>query len=315
MARIIDQILGHTEIIERILGSFENGKPGQTYLFLGPDGIGKKLSALGFAQALLCSENERACGRCGSCLRVEKGMHEGLKVVSPSGANIVVSQAREIIDYLNLKSLSGRRVIIIDQAQLLNPMAANSLLKTLEEPPEGTFFFLIAPSGAGLLPTVRSRSRAIHFRPLQVEDLAKKSQAPKWALKSARGSFQKLSQLLDRGEQEVREKSIEIFKLFIRDPHFLLNESWRLELKDRAQALEIISYWIGFLRDAICFQENAHDQIVNLDHADLIKETANFGRSFLLGMIEDGLKVEQALMANRDPQLVMEEYYILHRPT
>jgi DNA polymerase-3 subunit delta' len=314
VARIIDQILGHKDIIERMLKSFDNGKPGQTYLFVGPSGIGKRMSALGFAQALLCSESLRACGRCGSCLRMEKGTHEGLKVVIPNGANIVVSQAREIIDFLNLKSLSGRRVIIIDQAQLLNPMAANSLLKTLEEPPEGTFFFLIAPSIAGLLPTIRSRSRAVHFRPLQERDLAQRSQAPQWAIRSARGSFQKLSQLLDRGEQELRGKSVEILKLFIRDPHFLLNENWRSEVKDRSQALEIMSYWVSFLSDAICFQENAQDRVVNLDQTELVKELAGFGRSFLLGMAEDALKAEQALTAHRDPQLVIEEYYILHRP-
>ena len=315
MGRVLDQVIGHQEIIQKMISSFESGKPGQTYLFVGPSGIGKKIAAMGFAQALLCAESPRACGRCGSCMRLEKGVHESFKVVVPGGVSILAPQAKEIIEFLSLKSLSRCRVVIIDQAQQLNLVAANLLLKTLEEPPEGTFFFLIAPSVAGILPTIRSRSRIVQFQPLRVQDLAQKSQAPLWALKSARGSFEKLSHLQDSGEQELRGKSVEVLKLFISDPYFLLNEGWRLEFKDRAQALEIISYWVGFLRDAVCLQEGAKDQIVNLDQAVLLKDLAELKRSFLLDMAERSLKVEQALLSNRDPQLVMEEFYIQHRPS
>lgn len=315
MARLLDFILGHQEIIGKLVASFEQGKPGQTYLFVGPSGIGKKTTALGLAQALMCPQSPRGCGKCPSCFRISQGAHEGLLVVSPSGQNIKLEQAKEIIEFLNLKSLSGNRVIIIDQAQTMNPQTANALLKTLEEPPAGTFFFLIAPSVAGLLPTIRSRSRIVQFRPLTSEDLARKSKAPQWALRAARGSFEVLSQLQEGPEQEVRGKAVEILKLFMQDRDFLLNEIWRTEFKDRAQGQRMITYWVSFLKDAVYLQEGVKNQIVNLDQAPLIKELAEYSREFLLNLIQKSLHAEQALGANRDSQLVIEELYIQNRPS
>ncbi|ASD64497.1 DNA polymerase III subunit delta' [Bdellovibrio bacteriovorus] len=313
MARMLDFVLGHQETIKKMVESFENGKPGQTFLFVGPGGIGKKLTAMGMAQALLCPSSPRGCGKCPSCFRIPQGSHEGLKVIAPSGANIKMEQAKEILEFLSLKSLTGNRVIIIDQAQTLNPQAANSLLKTLEEPPEGTFFFLIAPSVAGILPTIRSRSRIVQFRPLTQEDLGKRVKAPAWALKAAGGSFEKLAQLQEGPEQEVREKAVELLTLFIQDNDFLLNELWRTEFKDRAQGQRIISYWVGFLKDAICLQEGAKTQIVNLDQAPLIKVLAELERPRILNLIQKALQVEQAFAANRDPQLIIEEFYVTSR--
>ncbi|XGC81685.1 DNA polymerase III subunit delta' [Bdellovibrio bacteriovorus] len=310
MPRLLDTILGHQETIAKLVASFEQGKPGQTYLFVGPAGIGKKLTATGLAQALLCPQNKRGCGTCPSCFRVTNKSHEGLKIVEPEKANIKMEQAKEVLEFLSLKSLSGNRVIIIDQAQTLNPQAANSLLKTLEEPPEGTFFFLIAPSVAGLLPTIRSRSRIVQFKPLTAEDLAKRVKAPQWALKSAGGSFEKLAHLQEGPEQEVRQKSVEILKLMLTDPDFLLNEIWRSEFKDRSHAQSLIAYWVGFMKDAICLQEDAKTQIVNLDQAPLIKTLAEYSREYLLTLIQKSLNAEQAMAANRDAQLVLEELYI-----
>ncbi|KYG64627.1 DNA polymerase III subunit delta' [Bdellovibrio bacteriovorus] len=314
MARLLDFVLGHQDIIAKLVASFEQGKPGQTYLFVGPAGIGKKLTAKGLAQALACPQSPRGCGKCPSCFRMAQGTHEGLKVIEPSGAQIKMEQAREVIEFLSLKSLSGNRVIIIDQAQNLNPQAANSLLKTLEEPPEGTFFFLIAPSVAGLMQTIRSRSRIVQFKPLTSEDLQKKVKAPAWALRAARGSFEKLAQLQEGPELELRQKSVEMLNLFLTDADFLLNETWRTEFKDRAQGQRLISYWVSFMKDAIYLQEGAKTQITNLDQAPIIKTLAEYNREFLLALMQKSLQVEQSFGANRDPQLVMEEFFITHRP-
>jgi DNA polymerase-3 subunit delta' len=313
MARLLGQILGHQDIIEKMLHSFEVGKPGQTFLFVGPSGVGKKQVALGLAQALLCPESPRACGRCGSCLRAANGHHEGLKVVEPGGQNIKMEQAREVIEFLNLKSLSNNRVIVIDQAQTLNPQAANSLLKTLEEPPEGTFFFLIAPSVAGLMPTIRSRSRIVQFRPLTAQQLGEKIQAPQWALKAAAGSFEKLMQLQEGPEQELRKKAMECLKLFLQDQDFLMNEIWRQEMKDRSNAQSILSYWVGFFRDGLFFQEEAKEQLLNVDQPQMIKALGEIPRDRLLSLIQKTMQAEQAILANRDVQLVIENFWVQNK--
>lgn len=313
MTRILDFVQGHSEIIQKITDSFERGRPGQTYLFVGPAGIGKKYTATGFAQALLCHQSAIGCGKCPSCFRLSSGNHEGLKVIAPQGAGIKMEQAKEVLEFLSLKSLTGNRVIIIDQAQLLNTQAANSLLKTLEEPPEGTFFFLIAPSVAGILPTIRSRSRIVQFKPLTQEILAKKVKAPLWALRAASGSFEKLAQLQEPAELETRHKAVEILKIFIMDDDFIQNDLWRSEVKDRQQAQKIISYWISFVKDAICFQEEQKDKVVNVDQIEIIKVLVDQTRQDLLEMSARAFEVEQALNANRDAQLVFEEFYIRTR--
>lgn len=313
MARLLDFILGHQEVIGKLVSSFEQGKPGQTYLFVGPSGIGKKLTAVGLAQALLCPQSPRGCGKCPSCFRVAQGHHEGLKIVTPSGVQIKMEQAKEVLEYLHLRSLSGHRVIIIDQAHTLNPQAANALLKTLEEPPEGTFFFLISPSVAGIMPTIRSRSRIVQFKPLRSEDLSKKVKAPAWALKAAGGSFERLAQLQDGPEQEVRAKAVELLQIFLNDQDFLLNELWRTEFKDRAQGARLVNYWAGFFKDAVYLQEDHKQQIVNLDQAPLIKSLAENSREYLLNLTVKALQVEQSLLAHRDGQLVIEEFYLNSR--
>ncbi len=313
MIRLLDQVLGHHETIEKLVDSFVRGRPGQTYLFVGPSGVGKRKTSWGLAQALLCPQNPRGCGLCPSCLRVGSGRHEGVLQIQPQGPAIKMEQAKEILDFLSLKSLSGNRVIIIDQAQLLNPQTANALLKTLEEPPEGTFFFLIAPSVAGLMPTIRSRSRTVQFKPLSELDLAKRVKAPEWALRSAGGSFEKLAQLQEGPEQDLRRKAAEILALFIKDTDFLLSEIWRPEFKDRQQGQRILSYWLGYLKDAVYLQEGVKSQIVSLDQGPLVKSLAELPRQKLLNWIEKAIQAELALNANRDAQLVMEEFFITSR--
>jgi DNA polymerase-3 subunit delta' len=314
MARLLDFVIGHKDIIEKMMVSFEQGKPGQTFLFVGPDGIGKKLVAKGMAQALLCPKNPRGCGLCPSCFRISQGNHEGYLEIAPEGANIKMEQGKQVISFLNLRSISHNRVILIDQAQTLNAQTANSLLKTLEEPPEGTFFFLIAPSVAGVLPTIRSRSRVVQFKPLKSADLARKVEAPAWALKSAAGSFEKLKQLQEGPELEVRQTSVDILNMFLKDSDFLLNDAWRTEVKDRQQAQRLFSYWVGFVKDAIIMQEDLKDQMVNVDQNELVKTLAEYSREFLLDLMRGALSTERAFGANRDSQLVVEEYFISMKP-
>lgn len=310
MARLVDFILGHQENIQKMIDSFEAGKPGQTYLFVGLSGIGKKHTAIALAQALLCPQSPRGCGQCPSCFRVASGHHENLRITQPEGVQIKIDQAKAVLEFLSLKSLGGNRVVIFDQAHLMNAQAANSLLKTLEEPSEGTFFFLIAPSVAGIMPTIRSRARIVQFKPLSMEDIGKRVKAPTWALKSAQGSFEKLAALLEGPELELRLKSVEILNIFLQDDDFIVNDMWRSEFKDRAQGQRILSYWGGFFRDAIFLQEGAKSQIGNIDQAPLIKSLAEIPRGRLLGLSQGVLGAERALVANRDAQLVLEEFFI-----
>jgi DNA polymerase-3 subunit delta' len=147
-------------------------------LFTGIDGVGKRTAAGLFAAALNChatpsESDERPCGRCRSCRRIAAGVHPDVITIDPRKNTLKIDQIRALLATLALKPFdAGRRVVIIDQSQKLTAEAANALLKILEEPPENTILILTALQPSDLLPTVVSRCRHIHFRPLAPEDLS-----------------------------------------------------------------------------------------------------------------------------------------------
>jgi DNA polymerase-3 subunit delta' len=312
MNRLLDQVFGHKEVISKLLATFTGERPGQTFLFVGPHGVGKKKVALGFAQALLCDTLRTACGVCGSCRRVAAGTHESLKIIASEGPQIKIEESREVIQFLNLQGITQRRVVVIDQVQTLNLQAANSLLKTLEEPPPETYFFLIAPSVAGVLSTIRSRSRVVSFHPLAAEEIARGAgSAPTWTIRASQGSFEKLARLQEGPEQELRREALSLLQQFLEDKEFLTADNWRDSFKERVKSQRILSYWISFLRDVLYFQEDQKNSIMNVDQVDFLKSMSERSRNQILELIEKALTVEKEIFQNRDVQLLMEEFWIL----
>jgi len=311
VARLLDQVFGHQDVIAKLLGTFASDRPGQTFLFVGPSGIGKKKTALGLAQSLLCETSRMACGLCGSCRRVAAGAHESLKLVASEGPQIKIEEGREVIQFLNLRALTKRRVVVIDQAQSLNLQAANSLLKTLEEPPAETYFFLIAPSVAGVLSTIRSRSRVVSFKPLAANDIARGAGlAPEWAIRASQGSFEKLAQLQEGPEQEVRSEALSLLHQFLADKEFLTDNRWRDSFKERMKSQRILSYWISFLRDVLYYQEDQLKSIMNVDQTEFLKTLAQRSRELILELLDKSLTAEKEIFQNRDVQLLIEEFWI-----
>lgn len=144
-------------------------------LIEGPRGVGKGLLAQAFAAALLCEQpgvRTRACGVCPACGWFLAGNHPDARRLSPitdegdapegrnerSRQEIKIDQIRALADFVGLGAhRAGRKLVLVDPAHSLNTAAANALLKTLEEPEGRTVFLLVAPTGARLAPTIRSR--------------------------------------------------------------------------------------------------------------------------------------------------------------
>lgn len=145
------------------------------YLFCGARGCGKTTLARLLAQALFCGagEAERPCGHCPACKRFLSGNHPDARTVAPKGRSIGVDDVRELIDYLSRRPYEGGwHVAIIERAEKMTPSAQNALLKTLENPPEDTVFFLLTETPGALLSTVRSRARLVRVSPLTREACA-----------------------------------------------------------------------------------------------------------------------------------------------
>ena len=145
------------------------------YLFCGARGCGKTTLARLLAQALFCEagEAERPCGHCPACKRFLSGNHPDARTVAPKGRSIGVDDVRELIDYLSRRPYEGGwHVAILERAEKMTPSAQNALLKTLENPPEDTVFFLLTETPGALLSTVRSRARLVRVSPLTREACA-----------------------------------------------------------------------------------------------------------------------------------------------
>lgn len=99
----------------------------------------------------------------------EKSFAHGVLQVEPDGTQIKIEQSRQILSFLSLTSISAARVVIVEEAQLFNPQAANALLKMVEEPPKNTFFLMLTPSITLLLPTLRSRLQLFRLAFTRVE--------------------------------------------------------------------------------------------------------------------------------------------------
>jgi DNA polymerase III subunit delta' len=321
MARLLDQVLGHQETISRFLLSMESGKLPHTFLFVGPSGVGRKTVALALAQALTCEKNKSACGVCGSCLRIEKAIKaktwqtESLLLIEPEKNLIKIEQAHQILNFLSLRSLNPQRVVIIDSADSLNPQAANSLLKALEEPPVGTFFFMIAQSSAHVLPTLRSRAQVVAFQPLSVDEMREKTQAPNWALKASQGSFERLDQLLQKEELEIRESALSWLQDWIETPMAYLKPEHREIVRDREAAKSLAAHLSWLFRDALYLKIGAESKVLNSDKVSVLKRLMEkVPQDVLFRSCEKAIWIEQKLNQNQDSSLVFEQFWIETSP-
>ena len=173
-----------------------SARQAHAYLLAGHSGLGKKTFAVQLAKAMLCQhETTHACGHCQSCRLFASGTHPDLHVLQsekrtvevedifaiyapryledeskrkkrkkPSSV-IAIDQVRNVIPDINSRPhLSDCRIIVINGAEDLNVNAANSLLKSLEEPPAECYFLLTSHDPGRLLPTIRSRCLRLDFR-------------------------------------------------------------------------------------------------------------------------------------------------------
>ena len=158
----------------RIERGVRSGRMPHALLLRGASGHGKAMFAGRLAAVLLCGSDDAPCGECASCRLCAAGSHPDWTDVKlePDRREIVVDQIRDLIHSIGLTARFGRyKVVILESAELMNRHAANTLLKTLEEPPGATVFVLVSSNSAQLLPTIRSRCQSIDF-PVPDPDIA-----------------------------------------------------------------------------------------------------------------------------------------------
>ncbi|OFW70564.1 MAG: DNA polymerase III subunit delta', partial [Actinobacteria bacterium RBG_19FT_COMBO_54_7] len=164
------EIYGQDRAIAFLKHSLERGEIPHALLFTGPKGVGKYTSALLLGAALICPSKKP--DGCPACAKVARGVHPDLHIVEAEGNVIRREQVTEVERELNRKPHEAPcKVVIIDDANVMNAETANSFLKTLEEPPPESYMILVSPSKENLLPTVVSRCREVAFAALGKRDI------------------------------------------------------------------------------------------------------------------------------------------------
>ena len=316
-------LLGQDLARERLLSMVGSGRMSQALLFVGPQGVGKALAARFLVEALNCHSRQDgdACGRCPSCIQVTRQLYPDLMLVAPEKRQIKIEQIRDIQDFISYAPVVGaRRTVIIQDAHLLNQIAANALLKTLEEP-SSTVSFILLSHRHNLLPaTVLSRCLVLPFvslsGPTIVQILAQKEiasgisageleEAAAWS----GGSMERALFFLDGENLRWGQDFVGRFSLL---PGNSLGAALDLaEEASQSVALEILFFVLrSFLHDTLLYAKGLENQASDLSGWRVnVVSFAKIGAPSLLLMRQQLLEIERGQAVNLNLKLAFEAFF------
>jgi DNA polymerase-3 subunit delta' len=259
---MFQQLVGNDRVKDLLIRSLESRRLPGAMLFIGEEGVGKKLFALEVARALNCRSPKgvEACGECSSCTRTSrlnspqsseaddwKGIiwtdHPDVGMVIAPKRLLLVEQMRHIEREANYRPFEGNaRVFIVEDADKLNDSSANALLKILEEPPATSHVVLLTSRPAMLLATIRSRCQIIRFAPIaatEIEDHLTKNKLANTAEAKIRARVARGS--LGRAIEQEFEEFVSQRQAMLRVLQALAGGSDRIELLKSAEELNSAS--------------------------------------------------------------------------
>lgn len=297
-------------------------------LFSGIAGLGKKQFAKRLANALLCIEPSKtgeACGQCRTCLLIKAESHPDFLMVEPeeSGQQIKIDQIRDVVAFVNeTPLLGGYRVIIIHPANAMNINAANSLLKSLEEPSPRCLFILISDQSAKLLATLKSRCQKIQF---QKPDHTQALSWLKESLKTHDIASEQVALALHLSS-DAPLKAVELLEGNFFNQRQDLYQSLYALSQSKSDPLQIAARWYetdfrvtlglfqSWLRDLLVYKLTQRDNdLLNVDYRDITLQLANKLSLKKLISFSTYLDKKNMIMTgpyNLNRQLVIEELFI-----
>ncbi len=310
-------------VIQRLLQRGD-GQIGRTLIFAGPAGVGKRQFALTMAKAANCLEvvpeqSPDSCDRCATCRRIDEGSYGDVIMIVPDGQSIRIAQTRAMNDEVFYLPREGRqRIFIIDEAERLREESANSLLKTLEEPPPTSTIILVTSRPDSLLPTIRSRAQRLNFTPLDLPALEAflaahypRPREENALLARLSGGCIGAALAIDLSVyRQERRVLLELLELLAdgHQRHRVMKAAEFVAKKERNEFEAAIEAINGLLRDLVIISAAAEGgSIVNIDLTDRLKDLAlRLGPRRLILWFEKFSELRRQLRVNVNRQLAME---------
>lgn len=208
-------------LFENLIGNEKNKsilsnitEPMHAYMFIGKNGIGKFLFAKEFANKFLCTNTDKPCNKCKSCLQFQNNNNMDFQVIDVIDKSIKVEQIREFISGMYEKPiLADKKFYIINNADKMTVQAQNALLKILEEPPRYVIIVLVVENENAILNTIKSRCLKMFFDSIEEQQLrnyleSKEINTSEEMMNVYCGSIGKAISLIGKEESYIRIKEI-----------------------------------------------------------------------------------------------------------
>lgn len=312
---MFSDVIGHKDVLERLKNALRSGRIANAYIFSGPAEVGKELVAINFAKALNCLSNERgedSCGKCISCRKIDDGNHADVMVIRPEGVRLKIDQMRSLQRQGSYRAMEGNyKVYIIAEAEKMTAEAANSMLKTLEEPLGAMVLILLTTVYNALLPTIRSRCQSLKFSlvpmSLMRDELIRRfelseSQA-KWVALCSRGRVGSALKLLRMDKEDADE---EILTSFLGSEKTLLNIFRKAESLGKRQ--DSIDSLLSWYRDLLLVKQGCpQDLLIHSDRKDDLEKIAkHYSDLQIEKLIRTTLRIQNLMQHNINPTLALE---------
>ena len=323
MLTLFQDIKGQDKAKHLLATAIKNKKTSHAYLFKGPAGVGKKMTAHGFAALLNCLNPDETtiCTTCPSCKKFKSNNHPDFNIIKPDGVGIKIAQIRALQKNLAFPPFEAKtRIILLPDIHdtLRRPEVANALLKTLEEPPDNTILILTADEAGSILPTILSRCQVVPFTPLLLADMAAllktdniDNQQIMTLAAVAEGSPGRVHHHQQTGFLQIRKAIINTLVNTNKNSSLAITKVYEIakqanELKDDAE--ELLDLLTSWLRDLVILntEDKQQTHLINQDLDNLSQGAAMWSTSALMNCLTAITAARLQLQRNCTRTLVFE---------
>lgn len=330
--------IGHVNIKNHFTRSITKNHFHHSYIFSGPNNLGKYSIAKTFLHAILCEEKNgmKPCNTCTSCIYLKQGIHPDFHEIQREidkdtknlKKNISIDQIKQVQEKLSIKSfMNAYKAVLILEADTLSDKASNALLKTLEEPAKNTIIILILSNIQNVLKTIRSRSQIFHFYPLSLNEIYNHL----ISIGALRDTARNISKIANgrpgiaieyyRNNKKFEDyiENMKKCELMLEIPLYkrLIVASEEIsKIKKNAShtkeyVLTQLDTWAFLLRDILLAKNLCDDLVQNYFLEEKIKILAkNIGEEKLKNMIKNMYEAKTYIFQNVSPQYAYENFLI-----